>query len=175
MLVSDLAYTVLAVRLMRRTGRDDVTAMPFGIDTPSLIGIVIGVPGPVMLLTQDPILAWKVGMGVTVGMGALKLVLAFAGDWMRRLVPRAALVGSVAGVAILLVAFLPALKVFADPLVGLTSLTIVLVALVGRVRLPGGALFWPWSAGGSEALALAAAYGVGAGLLLALSRMREGR
>jgi len=137
-LVGDLVYTALAIRLMRRTGRDDVTAMPFGIDTPSLFGIVFGVLGPVMVLTGDPVLAWKVGMGVTVAMGALKLVLAFAGDWVRRLVPRAALLGSIAGVAILLIAFLPALKVFADPLVGLISLTIVLVTLVGRVRLPAG-------------------------------------
>ena len=44
-LVGDLAYTWLAVRLMQQTGRDDVTAMPFGIDTPSLFGIVFGVLG----------------------------------------------------------------------------------------------------------------------------------
>jgi len=61
-LVGDLVYTALAIRLMRRTGRDDVTAMPFGIDTPSLFGIVFGVLGPVMLLTGDAELAWKVGM-----------------------------------------------------------------------------------------------------------------
>jgi AGZA family xanthine/uracil permease-like MFS transporter len=56
-LLGDLAYTWLAVRLMRRTGRSDVTAMPFGIDTPSLFGMVFGVLGPAMLLTHDPILA----------------------------------------------------------------------------------------------------------------------
>ena len=166
-LIGDLVYTALAIRLMRRSGRDDVTAMPFGIDTPSLFGIVFGVLGPVMLLTGDPILAWQVGMGVTVAMGALKLVLAFAGDRVRTLVPRAALLGSIAGVAILLVAFLPTLKVFADPLVGLTSLTIVLVALVGGVRLPGGipgafaavavgaAVFWLRAASGAGPSSLA--------------------
>lgn len=137
-LVGDLVYTWLALRLMRRTGRPDVTAMPFGIDTPSLFGVVFGVLGPAMLVTRDPVLAWKIGMGVTVAMGALKLVLAFAGDWARRAIPRAALLGSIAGVAILLIAFLPALKVFGDPMVGLVSLTIVLVALVGRVRMPWG-------------------------------------
>jgi AGZA family xanthine/uracil permease-like MFS transporter len=159
-LVGDLVYTWLAVRLARASGRDDVTAMPFGIDTPSLFGIVFGVLGPAMLVTGDPVLAWKIGMGVTVAMGALKLVLAWPGDWVRRLVPRAALLGSIAGVATLLIAFLPALKVFADPLVGLVSLTVVLVALVGRVRLPGGmpgalvavlagaAVFWLRAAGG---------------------------
>jgi len=167
-LVGDLVYTVLAIRLMRRTGRDDVTAMPFGIDTPSLFGIVFGVLGPVMLLTGDPVLAWKVGMGVTVAMGALKLVLAFAGDRVRRLVPRAALLGSIAGVAILLIAFLPALKVFADPLVGVTSLTIVLVALVGRVRLPGGVPgAFAAVAAGAAVFWLRAAWGAGPGSLAA--------
>ena len=137
-LVGDLIYTWLAIRLMRASGRSDVTAMPFGIDTPSLFGIVFGVLGPAMILTRDPVLAWKIGMGVTVAMGVLKLALAFGGDWVRRLCPRAALLGSIAGVAILLIAFLPALKVFGDPLVGIVSLTVVLAALVGGVRMPGG-------------------------------------
>ena len=136
-LIGDLVYTWLALSLMRRQGRSDVTAMPFGIDTPSLFGMVFGVVGPAKLLTGDPMLAWKIGMGVTVAMGAFKLVLAFVGDWARRMVPRAALLGSIAGVAILLIAFLPALKVFGDPLVGLVSLVLVLVTLVGGVRLPG--------------------------------------
>src|SRR5690242_21954197 len=72
-LLGDLAYTGLAIRLMRATGRSDVTAMPFGIDTPSLFGMVFGVLGPAMLLTHDPVLAWKIGMGVTVAMGVIKL------------------------------------------------------------------------------------------------------
>lgn len=137
-LAGDLTYSWLAVRLMRRTGRRDITAMPFGVDTPSLFGMVFGVLGPAMLLTKDPLLAWKIGMGVTVVMGVVKLALSFAGDWLRRTLPRAALLGSIAGVAILLIAFLPALKVFADPLVGLTSLVIILTSLVGRVRMPWG-------------------------------------
>ena len=137
-LIGNLVYTWLAISLMRREGRDDITAMPFGIDTPTLFGMVFGVLGPAKILTGDAVLAWKIGMGVTIAMGTLKLVLAFAGDWARRVVPRAALLGSIAGVATLLIAFLPALKVFGDPLVGLVSLTLVLVTLIGRVRLPGG-------------------------------------
>lgn len=163
-LVGDLAYTWLAIRAMRVTGRRDVTAMPFGIDTPSLFGMVFGVLGPAMVLTRDPVLAWKIGMGVTVAMGLLKLGLAFAGDLVRRAIPRAALLGSIAGIATLLIAFLPALKVFADPMVGLVSLVIVLATLVGAVRLPwgvpgalaavlaGSAVFWVrWLAGAGPA------------------------
>jgi AGZA family xanthine/uracil permease-like MFS transporter len=136
-LVGDLWYTWLALRLARSTGRADVTAMPFGIDTPSLFGITFGVLGPTMLATKDPILAWKVGMGVTVAMGISKLGLAFSGEWVRRVVPRAGLLGSIAGVSVLLIAFLPTLKIVADPLVGFVSLGLILVALVGRIALPG--------------------------------------
>ncbi len=153
-LVGDLAYTWLAVRLARRTGRDDVTAMPFGIDTPTLFAMVFGVLGPVMVATRDPILAWKVGMVTTVAIGVAKVALAFGGDWARRVVPRAALLGSIGGVAILLIAFLPMLKILRDPLVGLVALAVLLLALLGGVRMPlgvpgafaavlaGTALFW---------------------------------
>ena len=138
-LVGDLVYTWLALRLMRRTGRDDVTAMPFGIDTPTLFAMVFGVLGPVKVATGDAVLAWKVGMAATLAIGLLKAVLAFAGDWTRRAVPRAALLGSIAGVAILLIAFLPALKLLRDPLVGLVALGVLLLAQLGRVRMPFGA------------------------------------
>ena len=139
---------------MRRTGRRDVTAMPFGIDTPTLFAMVFGVLGPVKLATGDPVLAWKVGMAVTIAIGLTKVALSFAGDWTRRVVPRAALLGSIAGVAILLIAFLPMLKILRDPLVGLVALVVLLLALLGGVRMPlavpgafaavlaGAAIFW---------------------------------
>jgi AGZA family xanthine/uracil permease-like MFS transporter len=137
-LVGDLAYTAMAVRLARRTGRDDVTAMPFGIDTPTLFAMVFGVLGPVKIATGDPVLAWKVGMAVTIAIGVVKCALSFAGDWVLRVVPRAALLGSIAGVAVLLIAFLPMLKILRDPLVGLVALVVLLLALVGGVRMPFG-------------------------------------
>ena len=112
--------------------------MPFGIDTPTLFAMVFGVLGPVKLATGDPVRAWKVGMAVTIAIGLTKVVLSFAGDWVRRVVPRAALLGSIAGVAILLIAFLPMLKVLRDPLVGLVALVVLLLALLGGVRMPLG-------------------------------------
>jgi AGZA family xanthine/uracil permease-like MFS transporter len=135
-LAGDLAYTWLALRLMKRTGRTDVTAMPFGIDTPTLFAMLFGVLGPVMVATGDPVLAWKVGMGATVAIGVAKTVLSFAGDWTRRIVPRAALLGSIAGVAILLIAYLPTLKILREPVAGLVALIVLLLGLMGRVRMP---------------------------------------
>jgi AGZA family xanthine/uracil permease-like MFS transporter len=112
--------------------------MPFGIDTPTLFAMVFGVLGPVMIATGDPVRAWHVGMAVTVAIGVVKTVLAFAGDIARRIVPRAALLGSIGGVAALLIAFLPSLKLFADPLVGLVALLVLFLALFGGVRMPLG-------------------------------------
>ena len=140
-LVGDLIYTWMAFRLARRTGRDDVTAMPLGIDTPSLFGLSFGVLGPAYLATKNAELAWKVGMAVLVLMGIAKILGAFAGEGIRRVVPRAGLLGSIAGVAILLIAFLPGLKVFADPVVGFLALGVILLTLIAQIppplRLPG--------------------------------------
>src|SRR2546426_341434 len=113
-------------------------SMPFGIDTPTLFAMVFGGRGPVWGATGDPVLAWKVGMVPTLAIGLAKVGLAFVGDWARRVVPRAALLGSIAGVAVLLIAFLPMLKILRDPLVGLVALVGLLPGLFGGGRGPPG-------------------------------------
>ena len=45
-LFGDLVYTWMALRLAKRTGNGNVTAMPLGLDTPSTIGIALDVLGP---------------------------------------------------------------------------------------------------------------------------------
>src|SRR5512138_280844 len=135
-LVGDLLYTWLAVRLARQTGRGDVTAMPLGLDTPSTFGMAFGVIGPCYLATKDPLLTWQVAMATIVLMGIFKVAVSFCGPALRRAVPRAGLLGSIAAVALLLIAYLPLLKLFASPVVGFLSLGIVLVTLIARLKLP---------------------------------------
>ncbi len=135
-LVGDLLYTWLAVRLARRSGRGDVTAMPLGLDTPSTFGMAFGVIGPCYLATRDPLLTWQVAMAAIVLMGVFKVAVSFCGPALRRAVPRAGLLGSIAAVALLLIAYLPLLKLFASPVVGFLSLGIVLVTLIARLKLP---------------------------------------
>ena len=137
-LVGDLAYAAMARRLARRTGRDDVTAMPLGINAPSVFGMSFAVIGPAFLATGDAMLAWKVGMAVTVLVGVFKTGLALAGNAVRSALPRAALLGSIGGAGIALIGLLPLLKVFADPIVGFVGLAVIFVALFGRVRMPFG-------------------------------------
>ena len=52
-LFGDLMFFFLALALARRTGRDDVTAMPLGLDTPSTIAMVLFVLGPAFLHGKD--------------------------------------------------------------------------------------------------------------------------
>lgn len=137
-LVGDLLYSYMAYRLARRTGRDDVTAMPLGLDTPSTFGMAFGVLGPCYLATKDALLTWQVGMATIVLMGVFKVATSFCGPWLRRAIPRAGLLGSIAAVALLLIAYLPFLKLFASPVVGFLSLGIVFISLLARFRLPLG-------------------------------------
>jgi len=134
-LVGDLAYTWLAFRLARKTGRD-VTAMPLGFDTPSTFALTFGVIGPSYVATHDAVMAWKIAMAVIVIMGVVKLIGAWFGPLIRAAVPRAGLLGSIAAIALILIAFLPSLEVFSNPVVGFVSFGVVLMTLIAKVRFP---------------------------------------
>jgi AGZA family xanthine/uracil permease-like MFS transporter len=83
--LGDLAYTWMALRLARRCGRSDVTAMPLGLDTPSTFAV-----GPLVLLpalnegmtrygldhAQAMVFGWHVGALVLVLVGVFKSVVA---------------------------------------------------------------------------------------------------
>jgi AGZA family xanthine/uracil permease-like MFS transporter len=142
-LLGNLAYTAMAVRLARRTGRDDVTAMPLGTDTPSTIGVALAVLGPafVSAKTRMPerdaaILAWQVGMATMVLMGVFKVAMAFVGERIGRWIPAAGLLGSIAGVGVALLGTLQLGEIYAEPVVGMVALGLILYALVARIRLP---------------------------------------
>ncbi len=148
-LIGDLAFFFLAFMLAKRLGSDSVTAMPLGLDTPSTFGMIFFVLGPAYVaalpasLEQDPaamqaaaMAAWQIGICSIVVSGIIKLICAFGSNWVRRVVPRAGLLGSLAAIALVLISFLPLLDILEQPLVGLVALAIVLTALVGRVPLP---------------------------------------
>jgi AGZA family xanthine/uracil permease-like MFS transporter len=137
-LLGDLLFTLMAWRKAKQDGHPNRTAMPLGIDTPSLFAFTFGIVGPAFLATGDAQKAWHISMAVVVTCGVAKLLGSFAGPYIHRHVPRAGLLGPIAGIALLLIAFLPALHIFELPLVGLVSLGVVLLTLVGKVRLPGG-------------------------------------
>lgn len=144
-LVGDLIYTVLAFRLARKTGRTDVTAMPLGLDTPSTFGSVFLVLGPAFLAARERGLepldaarhAWFIGIAMLLAAGVFKLLCAPVCGWIRRTVPRAGLLGSLAAIALVLISFLPLLDIAAQPVAGLVALGVILATLTARWELPG--------------------------------------
>jgi AGZA family xanthine/uracil permease-like MFS transporter len=146
-LIGDLIYTWMAFRLARRTGNDAVTAMPLGLDTPSTFGTALLVLLPALKdgVTKEQLdhdnamlYAWQVGAIALVMAGIFKCVCAPFGNMVRKLVPRAGLLGSLAAIALVLIAFIPLYRhITAVPLVGFLSLTVILVTLVAHRSLPG--------------------------------------
>ncbi len=147
-LAGDLVYTWMAFRLARRKGNADVTAMPLGLDTPSTFGVAFFILLPALREGRDRLglgheeamlYAWRVGVVVLILMGVFKTIVAPVGNAVRRLVPQAGLLGSLAAIALALIAFLPLVLdgVAAVPLVGFLSLQVILISLVAHRALPG--------------------------------------
>ncbi len=140
----DLVYTWLAFRLARKTGRDEITAMPLGLDTPSTIGVAVAVLGPAYAMlspTMGPDAAahttWYIGMGVMLWMGLVKVGAAFIGEYIQKVVPVAALLGSLAGIGLVWLAAHHMVEVYKLPFVGIISLGIVLFTMIAHFHLPG--------------------------------------
>ncbi len=143
-LIGDLAFFLLAFHLAKKTGNSNVTAMPLGLDTPSTFGMILFVLGPSFLAGREAglteadaaIRTWHIGIWCLVLSGLFKMACSPFCGFIRRLVPRAALLGSLTAIALVIISFMPTLDILAHPLVGLLALTIVLTTLIGRIPLP---------------------------------------
>ena len=144
-LIGNLIYTAMARRLARASGREDVTAMPLGLDAPTTIGLALLVLGPAFVGFKQSgmdenaaaMATWQLGMAAMLVMGALKFVLSFFGGLVQRLVPRAGLLGSIAGIALMLMGFLPLLEAMRVPVVGFVTLGLLLYVLIAKGAIPG--------------------------------------
>lgn len=143
--VGDLAFALLAFRLARRTGITDVTAVPMGTDSPTLIGIVFAVMGPLFLKLKGmgmdehsaAILAWKTGAALTFIIGIIKIGSSYFANFVKSAVPRAGMLGSLAGIGVLLIIFIPFRQIFTNPIPGFVALAIIMLTLTGKIRLRG--------------------------------------
>jgi AGZA family xanthine/uracil permease-like MFS transporter len=170
-LVGDLLFCWLAFRLARQSGRNTITAMPLGLDTPSTLGMIFFVLGPAFVAAKQcmsveaaAVHTWHIGICAIFVSGIFKFLCAMGSNWIRRSLPRAGLLGSLAAIALVLISFLPLLEILHSPLVGLVSLAVVLTTLVARIELPwripgavgslliGGVLYYAMQAAQSSGL-----------------------
>ena len=144
LLVGNLFYSWQALRLAKSTGRDDVCALPYGINTVSIFAFVFLVMLPVKLAAEaaghpDPAKAvWQAGLVACLCSGVIEFAGAFCAERIRRLTPRAALLSTLGGIALGFISLGFLFRTFARPLVGFTTLGIILLTYFGRVRFRGG-------------------------------------
>jgi AGZA family xanthine/uracil permease-like MFS transporter len=138
LLIGNLYYAFHARRVARRDGNLTCTALPYGINTPSVFAYILFILAPVYNATQDADLAWRIGLLACIGSGIIEFLGAFLGGWIRRVTPRAALLSALAAIGIIFIASPFAFQIFERPLVALLPMFVILVGYFARVRFPLG-------------------------------------
>jgi AGZA family xanthine/uracil permease-like MFS transporter len=128
-------YATMARRVANREGRD-VTALPYGISTPVMFVYLFGVIGPIYWSTGDALLAWQVGIGAGFMGGVVAALGALIGPFLKRVTPRAGMLGTLCGIALVFIGTVPFAEVFENPIIGFVSMLIIVWGLVGRYKLP---------------------------------------
>ncbi|MEO8158753.1 MAG: regulator [Betaproteobacteria bacterium] len=132
--MSTLYYAWLAYQLAKKTGRNDVTALPSGTSVPHMFVVVFVIMLPITLKTGDPIKGWEAGLTWVFIQSFVLMAGGFVAPWIRKVTPRAALLGTLAGVSIAFISMRPALEMFMTPLIGIICFAIIMVSWLGGVR-----------------------------------------
>jgi adenine/guanine/hypoxanthine permease len=131
-LAASLSYTYFAYRLVKTSGRKDVTALPSGPSSPSIFTVTFLVILPVYIQTKDHQFALQIAL-VWCFVEAMILALgSFLGDTIRRAIPRTVLLSCLAGLGLLLLAMNPMLQSFEAPIVAFVVLLLIFLNWFGK-------------------------------------------
>lgn len=132
--LSTCYYAWLAYKLAKETGRTDVCALPSGVSVPHMFVVVFVIMLPIKIATGDPVKGWEAGLAWVFIQGILLMVGGFIAPIIRRITPRAALLGTLAGVSVSFISMRPALEMFMTPVIGVTCFAIIMASWLGRAR-----------------------------------------
>ena len=143
-IVGNIFYAWQAQKLSEKTGRTDITALPYGINTVSLFAYVFLVMLPVKLTAMKngaspakaATIAWQLGLVAGFLSGLIEFAGSFIADKIRKVTPRAALLSTLAGIAISFIAIDFAVQTFERPLLAMLPLAVILTTYFARVKLP---------------------------------------
>ena len=138
MCLSTLYYAWLAYRLAKTTGRSDVCALPSGVSVPHMFIVTFVIMLPISVQTHDPIQGWEAGLVWVFFQSFILMIGGFIAPFIRKITPRAALLGTLAGVSITFISMRPALEIYMTPVIGLPCLAIITVNWLGGFRYPKG-------------------------------------
>src|SRR5215510_458282 len=135
--LSTLYYARLAYKLAEKTGRTDVCALPSGTSVPHMFVVTFVIMLSIALKTGDPVKGWEVGLTWVFIQSFVLMIGGFVGPVIRRITPRAALLGTLAGVSITFISMAPALQTFMTPVIGVTCFAIILLSWFGGIGYGG--------------------------------------
>src|SRR2546430_12492297 len=138
MCLSTMYYAFLAYRLALKSGRSDVCALPSGVSVPHMFIVTFVIMLPITLRTNDPIKGWEAGLVWVFFQSFILMIGGFIAPYIRKITPRAALLGTLAGVSITFISMRPALEMYMTPIIGLTCFGIILVSWFGGFKYPKG-------------------------------------
>ncbi|HEV7821183.1 MAG TPA: hypothetical protein VGO84_08375, partial [Burkholderiales bacterium] len=164
-LVGNLLYARAALSLARKTGRTDVCALPYGINTPIMIAFVFLVMRPAKELaiaagaTDPNRVAWQAGLVACFACGVIELAGSFVANWIRRVTPRAAMIATLGGIGLSFLSLGFLLESFSRPIVGIVTIGVMFVLYFGKVNFGRGL----------PGIAIAVAIGTGLSWLIGLA------
>src|SRR5246500_5589724 len=138
MCLSTFYYAFLAYKLAQKTGRTDVCALPSGVSVPHMFIVTFVIMLPVTLKTGDPLKGWSAGLVWVFFQSFILMIGGFIAPNIRKITPRAALLGALAGVSITFISMRPALEMYMTPVIGLVCFAIILVSWFGGFKYPKG-------------------------------------
>jgi AGZA family xanthine/uracil permease-like MFS transporter len=138
MCLSTFYYAWLAYRLAQRTGRTDVCALPSGVSVPHMFIVTFVIMLPITIKTGDPLKGWSAGLVWVFFQSFILMIGGFIAPYIRKITPRAALLGTLAGVSVTFIAMRPALEMYMTPQIGLVCFAIILLSWFGGVKYPRG-------------------------------------
>ncbi len=134
MCLSTAYYAWLAYKLAKATGRTDVCALPSGISVPHMFVVTFVIMLPIAAKTGNPIAGWEAGLTWVFIQSFVLMIGGFVAPIIRKITPRAALLGTLAGVSIAFISMRPALEMFMTPIIAIPCFAIILASWFGGVR-----------------------------------------
>src|SRR5437870_3678305 len=136
--LGNIWYAYLAYRLSQREGRDTVAAMPYGPSVPHYFFVTFVIMLPVVIKTGNVMEAYEAGLAWAFFIGIVVLIGAFIGPTIRRYTPRAAMLGTLAGISVAFISMSAAFEMWNAAWIALATCAIVLMSWPAGVRLPFG-------------------------------------
>eukprot|EP00510_Aplanochytrium_minuta_P007903 CAMPEP_0184033226 /NCGR_PEP_ID=MMETSP0955-20130417/3614_1 /TAXON_ID=627963 /ORGANISM="Aplanochytrium sp, Strain PBS07" /LENGTH=492 /DNA_ID=CAMNT_0026319529 /DNA_START=361 /DNA_END=1839 /DNA_ORIENTATION=- len=161
MVFGNIYYTYMGLRLAKKEDRNDVTALPYGVNTPAAFAFVFSIISPVIfaegcdakfpspLTSQNEAeeyfecwngaveKAWAVGVSANMIVGIVSVFLGIGGDLIVKFTPTATLLTSLAGIGIAFLGLAQLTLTFANPIVGIFPLYLMVMGYFAGMRFTG--------------------------------------